>query len=85
MLRFASFVRNPFAFLFAKTSAEEHVTAYLLREHATGRHVEDILHDPYVQNRLTLEQQRRMLDRPDVLHALGEQVVSSARELLSSR
>jgi hypothetical protein len=78
-------MRNPFAFLFAKTSAEEHVAAYLLREHATGRHVEEILEDPYVQNRLTLEQQRRMLDRPDVVHALGEQIVSSARAQLSSR
>jgi hypothetical protein len=85
MLRFASFVRNPFAFLFARTSAEEHVAAYLLREHAAGRRVEEILQDPYVQNRLTLEQQRRMLDRPDVVHSLGEQIVSSARELLSSR
>ena len=85
MLRFASFTRNPFAFLFAKTSAEEHVAAYLLREHATSRRVEDILQDPYVQNRLTREQQRRLLDRPDIVHALGEQVVSSARELLSSR
>ena len=45
MLRFASFMRNPFAFLFAKTSAEEHVAAYLLREHATGRRVEDILEE----------------------------------------
>jgi len=85
MLRFASFMRNPFAFLFAKTSAEEHVAAYLLREHAAGRRVEEILEDPYVQNRLTLEQQRRMLDRPDVVHALGEQIVSSARAQLSSR
>jgi hypothetical protein len=85
MLRFASFMRNPFAFLFAKSSAEEHVAAYLLREHAAGRRVEEILEDPYVQNRLTLEQQRRMLDRPDVVHALGEQIVSSARAQLSSR
>jgi hypothetical protein len=85
MLRFASFMRNPFAFLFAKTSAEEHVAAYLLREHAAGRRVEEILEDPYVQNRLTLEQQRRMLDRPDIVHALGEQIVSSARAQLSSR
>jgi hypothetical protein len=77
-------MRNPFAFLFAKTSAEEHVTAYLLREHGAGRRVEDILKDPYVQNRLTVEQQRRMLDRPDVVHAIGEQLVSSARELLGS-
>jgi hypothetical protein len=85
VLRLASFIRNPFAFLFAKTSAEEHVAAYLLREHAKGRRADDILHDPYVQNRLTTEQQQRVLDRPEVVHALGEQAVSSARELLSSR
>jgi hypothetical protein len=85
MLRVSSFLRNPFAFLFARTSAEEHVAAYLLREHAAGRHVEEILQDPYVQNRLTPDQQRRMLDRPEVVHALGEQAVSSARSLLSSR
>jgi hypothetical protein len=78
-------MRNPFAFLFAKSSAEEHVAAYLLREHGAGRRVEEILQDPYVQNRLTLEQQRRMLDRPDVVHALGEQIVNSARGQLSSR
>ena len=85
MLRLASFVRNPFSFLFAKTSAEEHVVAYLLREHGLGRRVEEILLDPYVQNRLMPEQQRRMLMRPDVIHALGEQDVEAARGAISAR
>ena len=82
MLRLSSFLRSPFSFLFARTSAEEHVTAYLLREHAAGRRVEDILQDPYVHNRLTPEQQKRMLDRPEVIHALGEQDVDAARASL---
>ena len=85
MLRVASFLRNPFSFLFAKSSAEEHVAAYLLREHGTGRRVEEILKDAYVQNRLTSEQQKRMLTRPDVVHALGEQDVEAARSALSGR
>jgi len=85
MLRFASFVRNPFAFLFAKTSAEEHVVAYLLREHGAGRRVEEILQDPYVQNRLTPEQQHRMLSRADVIHALGAQDVEDARAAIGAR
>ena len=79
MLRVASFLRNPFSFLFAKSSAEEHVVAYLLREHGAGRRVEEILQDPYVQNRLAPEQQHRMLMRPEVIHALGEQDVEAAR------
>jgi len=71
--RLASFWRNPFSFLFSRTSAEENVVAYLLREHGAGRRVDEILEDPYVKNRLSLEQQKRMLSRPDVIHALGEQ------------
>jgi hypothetical protein len=73
VLRLGSFLRNPFSFLFAKTSAEEVVVAYLLREHGAGRRVDEILQDPFVQNRLTDEQQKRMLSRPDVIHALGAQ------------
>jgi hypothetical protein len=75
VLRLGSFLRNPFSFLFARSRSEEVVVAYLLREHGAGRHVDEILRDPYVQNRLTEEQQKRMLARADVIHALGEQNV----------
>jgi hypothetical protein len=85
MLKFASFLQNPFSFLFARTSAEEHVVAYLLREHGAGRRLEDVLKDAYVQNRLSPEQQQRMLSRPDVIHALGEQDVEAARATVSPR
>jgi hypothetical protein len=52
---------------------EEAVVAYLLREHGAGRRVDEILEDAYVKNRLSPEQQKRMLSRADVIHALGEQ------------
>jgi hypothetical protein len=82
MLKVGSFLRNPFSFLFARSSAEEHVAAYLLREHARGRSVAEIVTDPFVQNRLTPEQQARMLDRPEVIRTLGEQDIQSARQIL---
>jgi uncharacterized protein HemY len=85
VLRFTSFLQNPFSFLFAKSSAEEHVVAYLLREHGAGRRLEEVLRDAYVQNRLSPEQQKRMLMRPDVIRALGEQDVEAARATISSR
>jgi hypothetical protein len=83
VLKLASFLQNPFSFLFAKTSAEDRVAAYVLREHARGRSVEEILRDPYVKNRLTPQQRSRLLDRPDLIHSLGEQDVDAARQALS--
>jgi hypothetical protein len=80
VLRLGSFLRNPFSFLFAKSSAEEQVAAYVMREHKRGRRVEEILRDRYVLNRLTPQQQARLLDRPDVVHALGEHDVEAARQ-----
>jgi hypothetical protein len=85
VLRLASFVRSPFSFLFAKSSKEEAVVAYVLREHGAGRRLEDVMQDPYVQNRLGVEQQKRMLARADVIHALGEQDVDAARASLSGQ
>jgi hypothetical protein len=56
-----------------------------MREHGRGRPVEEILQDPYVRNRLTPQQQSRMLDRPELIHALGEQDVEAARSYLRHR
>ena len=83
MLKVGSFLRNPFAFLFTRSSAEEVVSAYVLREHGQGRSLTEILTDPYVHNRLSPEQTRRMLDRPELIHALGEQNIAAARAMLS--
>ena len=85
MLRLAALLRSPFSFLFARTSAEDHVAEYLMREHGRGRRVEEILQDPYVRNRLSPEQQSRMLGRPELIHALGEQDIEAARLYLAAR
>ena len=84
MLKVSSWLRNPFSFLFARSSAEERVAAYLIREHQRGRALDEILQDRYVQNRLTPEQQSRLLDRPELIHALGHDTVSAARESIPS-
>lgn len=73
VLKVASFLRNPFSFLFARSRTEEAVVAYVLREHGAGRRVDEILEDPYVKNRLSPEQQKRMLSRADLIKALSDQ------------
>src|SRR5919108_336582 len=75
MQRLASLLRSPFSFLFSGTSAEDRVAAYVIREHSPGRGLAEILQDRYVQNRLDTQQQRRLLDRPEVVHALGDEAV----------
>jgi len=71
--------QNPFSFLFARSSAEERVATYVIREHERGRDLKDILEDRYVQNRLTKQQVLRLLDRPEVVRALGATTVESAK------
>ena len=81
MLNLGSVLRNPFSFLFTRSSAEEQVVAYLTREHRRGRSVADIFTDRYVTNRLSREQQARLLERPELIHVLGEHDVAAAREV----
>jgi hypothetical protein len=71
--------RSPFSFLSTRSRHEERIAAYLIREHGRGRSVADILDDPYVRNRCTPQQLERLLDRPEVLHALGDATVAAAR------
>ena len=71
--------KNLFSFLFQRSGAEEHVARYVIREHDRGRTLNEILEDKYVQNRLTPEQQRRLLDRPEILESFSTDAVESAK------
>jgi hypothetical protein len=84
MLKVASVLRNPFSFLFARSSQEERVAAYVIREHERGRSLDEILEDPYVRNRLTPSQRARLLDRPDIIRAVGDDTVEATRSSLPS-
>jgi hypothetical protein len=61
-------------------SREEALAAYIVREHKLGRSVGDILEDPYLKNRATDEQRVRLLERPEVIRAIGEDTAAMARE-----
>ena len=61
-------------------SKEESLAAYIVREHRLGRSLEDILNDPYLKNRCSDEQRLRLLERPEVIRAIGEDTAAAARE-----
>ena len=75
--------KDLFSFLFQRGSAEEHVARYVVREHERGRSLEEILGDKYVENRLTPEQQKRLLDRPELIAAFSHDVLTSAKTSIS--
>jgi hypothetical protein len=77
--RFLDTLRSPFAFLFTRTKAEEVVAQYVIREHHRGRSLSDILDDAYVTNRLQPDQVERLLDRPDIVQAVGDDLVAAHR------
>src|SRR5262245_66642510 len=55
------FFRSVFSFLGTKSTQEERVAAYVIREHDRGRSMEDILDDPYVRNRCSPHELARLL------------------------
>jgi hypothetical protein len=72
MARVGDILRSPFSFLFARPQSEELVAEHIIREHHAGRALNDILADSYVTNRCSSEQIGRVLERPDVLEAIGD-------------
>jgi hypothetical protein len=70
---------GPFSFLTATSRRQELVAQHVLREHASGRDLHDILEDAYVRNRCTPEEIGRLLDRPELVHAIGEHVIAAVR------
>ncbi len=41
--RLGAFLRNPFSFLFARSSQEDRLATYVIREHERGRPLDEIL------------------------------------------
>ena len=72
--------KDLFSFLFQSSTQEERVAQYVIREHDRGRPLAEILEDKYVVNRLQSPEQRaRLLDRPEVVHAIGADVVEATK------
>jgi hypothetical protein len=77
------FFRGVFSFTGSRSSQEERVAAYLIREHDRGRSIQEILDDPYVRNRASPQEIERVLERPDVIRSIGDDTAQAARNALA--
>jgi hypothetical protein len=82
--RVQSFLRNPFSFLFSGSSKEERIAAYMIREHDRGRPLREVVEDPYIRNRATDMELARILERPEIVEALGRATVTDAQQSLEA-
>jgi hypothetical protein len=71
--------RNPFGSLFGSSRQEQFLVRYVLREHARGRPLAEILEDTYVRNRATSEERARLVEHPEVVAAVGHNVLEELR------
>ncbi len=69
-----SWLSRVFTSLFQRSSRQDQLAAYVIREHGEGRNVDEILEDPYLRNRATETQLRQLLEHPDVIRAVGGQL-----------
>jgi hypothetical protein len=74
--------RSPFAFLLAPSRNEQYLVRYVLHEHRRGRALADVLDDAYIRNRSTPEQRARLLERPELVAAIGENSLAELRGAL---
>ncbi|MDY0087267.1 MAG: hypothetical protein RBS78_01725 [Coriobacteriia bacterium] len=61
----------------ATDALEERVVEYVIREVQNGRKLSEVLKDPYVKNRLSEDKLAKVLETPEVVTALEQQITES--------
>ena len=72
-------MKNPFKSLFGTTRREQYLERYVLREHRNGRAFAEILEDPYVRAWSSPEERARLLERPEIVAAVGDHTIADLR------
>jgi hypothetical protein len=71
--------RTPFYFIGSRPYREAELAAYMRREHRRGRHLDEIVQDPYVARCGGPSLLRAALGRPDLIRAMWEDAAEAIR------
>ena len=63
---------------------EDQLARYIIVECHRGRDLADVLDDAYVKNRADETTLRRLMDHPELVHAVGADAVATLRAQISS-
>jgi hypothetical protein len=63
-------------FTFGRSSRDDALARHVITEYRRGASLADVLDAPYVRNRTDASARRRLLDRSDVIEAIGAEVIA---------
>ena len=66
-------------FDFGTSSVEEALARHVIATYRQGGSLADVLDSPYVRNRTNAAARRRLLDRSDVVEAIGAEVIDQLK------
>jgi hypothetical protein len=68
----------------SESAKHKRLIEYVVRQLRGGRHLEQILEDPYVTNRLSPLDRRALLEEPEVVEAAHDEVLQRMRAQLEA-
>lgn len=68
----------------SESAKHKRLIEYVVRQLRGGRHLEQILEDPYVTNRLSPLDRRALLEEPEVVEAAHDEVLQRIRAQLEA-
>lgn len=66
------------------SAKHKRLVEYTVRQLGTGRHLKDVLEDPYITNRSRDLDRRALLDEPEVVEAASADVLHRMRDELEA-
>ena len=66
------------------TRGEDALVRYVIAECRKGRHLADVLEDPYVTNRADRTTLQRLLDHHELIQALGDSAADTIRARIAA-
>jgi hypothetical protein len=66
------------------SAKHKRLVEYVVRQVAGGRHLAEVLEDPYVTNRTAPLERRALLEEPEVVAAVGDEILEDLRARLEA-
>jgi hypothetical protein len=66
----------------SESAKHKRLIEYVVRQLRSGRHLAEVLEDPYITNRIAPIERRALLDEPEVVEAASEDVLARMRAQL---
>ncbi len=67
-----------------ESARHKRLVEYVVRQVSSGRSLSDVLEDPYVTNRINDVERRALLEEPEIVEAVSDDVLTEMRARIES-